>query len=290
MARFDTGMFKWIPLFVFSWLLYLSPLPSYASGLQYRIDSWAVYYANKASTQDFNDYELVVLDSTFHPPIPPLLEQDKTLLGYLSLGEVGQHRDYFAKVKEEDILLQENAYWKGSYFVDVRSPLWTKRVLETLIPDILQQGFQGIFIDTLDNPPYLEQQNPKQFKGMAQAAINLIHAIRLHYPDMLIMVNRGYAILPKIQSTIDMVLGEAVYTKFDFQDKRYVHVPNTIYNAQVNILKKAKKGAPHLQVFTLDYWDPKDKAGLASIAKEQKKNGFTPYIATHLLDQLVPQP
>ncbi|ABK45465.1 TM1410 hypothetical-related protein [Magnetococcus marinus MC-1] len=255
-----------------------------------RFNRWAVYYADLAPTEAFTPYQLVVLDSSYHPALAPLVERRKTLLGYLSLGEVGSHRDYFAQVKAQGIVLQENQFWPGSYFVDVRSHLWAKRVLEKLIPDILRQGFQGIFIDTLDNPPYLEQQDPKRFKGMTQAAINLVHAIRLHYPDILIMVNRGYAILSDIQTQINMVLGESVYSQYNFIDKNYTLVPQASYTAQVQFLKKLQQGAPHLQIFTLDYWDPQDRAGIASIYTTQRNNGFTPYVATHLLDQLVDEP
>jgi hypothetical protein len=36
---------------------------------------------------------MVVLDSIHHPPIPPLLEQNKTVLGYISHGEVENYSD-----------------------------------------------------------------------------------------------------------------------------------------------------------------------------------------------------
>src|SRR5262245_38600002 len=105
---------------------------------------WAAYYSNSAPIPEFDGFSLLVLDSDHHPALQYLLGQGKMLLGYLSVGEVERNRSYFAAVRSENILLQENRNWAGSYFVDVRDPRWSKRVLEELIPQILKSGFGGV--------------------------------------------------------------------------------------------------------------------------------------------------
>lgn len=252
--------------------------------------SWAVYYSDKAALQEFSPYSLLVLDSKYHPPLRPLADRGKTLLGYLSLGEVEQQREHFAAVKAQGLLFGENPVWKGSYYIDVRDRRWTERVVTELIPAILHQGFDGIFLDTLDNPPHLEREDPKQFAGMREAAVRLVRTIRRHYPHIKIMLNRGYELLPEVASDIDMVLGESVYADYDFERQTYQRVPEPLYREQVAILKEAVRRNPALQVFTLDYWDPADKAGIAAIYRAQRANGFYPYVATIALDQVVPEP
>ena len=81
---------------------------------------WVVYYSDRASPQEFGEYSLLVLESQSYSLLRPLTDQNKTLLGYLSLGEVANYRPYFEEVKADKILLQENENWKGSYFVDLR--------------------------------------------------------------------------------------------------------------------------------------------------------------------------
>lgn len=251
---------------------------------------WAVYYSDAAPLQAFERYKLLVLDSDQHPPIEPLAERGKMLLGYISLGEVENYRSYYGDVKSEEILFDENPHWKGSYFVDVRSPLWTKRVIEELVPDILRQGFDGLFLDTLDNPPHLERVDPEKYRGMTEAAAVLIRTLRRNYPSIPIMMNRGYELIPHVGNQIDFILGESVYADYDFDKKVYRRVPTALYEEQVRILKAAKTRFPRLRIFTLDYWDPKDRREIADIYRVQRENGFEPYVSTVALDTIVLEP
>jgi len=258
--------------------------------LQGETSRWAVYYANKTPLNTLMKYQLLVFDNETHPPITPLLESNKTVLGYLSLGEVGQHRAYYHQLKRDGLLLQESENWPGSYAIDIRDKRWTSLVIEELLPDILQQGFHGIFIDTLDIPPHQEKTAPKRFRGMTKAAIQLLKTIRYHYPSIKIMLNRGYEILPQVAPIIDYVLGESVYATYNFTTQSYEPVNNSLYSQQVNILQSAKKVAPHLVVMTLDYWQPNDVQGIANIYAQQRANGFVPYVGTIKLDIIVPEP
>jgi uncharacterized protein (TIGR01370 family) len=253
-------------------------------------DKFVIYYASQAPLEAFKSYNLIVLDSDYHPPLLPLMEQGKTLLGYISLGEVEQQRSYFDEVRNDAILLSENQNWKGSFFVDVRGEKWAKRVIEELIPHILAQGFDGVFLDTLDNLPELERVNPVKYKGMTAAAVHLVKAIRLHYPQIKIMINRGYELLPELKDSVNMVLGESVYADYDFSSKNYGKVQNALYQEQVKILQSVKKANPAIEVYTLDYCDQNDRKAIAAIYHEQRKNGFIPYVATIALNEIIEEP
>jgi uncharacterized protein (TIGR01370 family) len=251
---------------------------------------WAAYYGQGAPLHAFEDFNLLVFDSDAHPPLPPLAEQGKVLLGYLSVGEVASYRSYYAAVRAQGVLLQENSNWKGSYFVDVRDSRWARRVLDELVPQILRRGYAGVFLDTLDNAAHLERKNPRAYRGMSAAAAALVTAIRGRYPHLKIMLNRAYDLLPSVDQHIDYALGESVYADYDFKTKRYQFVPRHLYEQQVRFLHAARQRRPQLRVFTLDYWDPADPAGVARIYAEQRKNGFHPYVATVQLDRVVPEP
>lgn len=251
---------------------------------------WVVYYADKAPVEAFDPFTLLVLDSENHPPLRPLAERGKVLLGYLSLGEVESNRPWFAKVKRWGILGEENPNWKGSYYVDLRDPRFVSLVVEELVPMLLRRGFDGIFMDTLDNPVFLEQTQPKKYKGINDAAAQLVRAIRRNYPTIPIMMNRAYPLLPKVERDIDFELGESVYADYDFKTKTYKLVAKNDYQDQVRFLKDAQKRRPELKVMTLDYWSPTDSEGIKRIYKEQRANGFDPYVATIELDRIVPEP
>jgi len=251
---------------------------------------WVVYYGDTAPAEAFDPYDVVVLDSQYHPPLQPLLDRGKTVLGYISLGEVEAHRPWFKAVRNEGLLRGENPYWEDSFYVDTRDRRWTERVLHELVPRILRAGFHGIFIDTLDNPAELERIDPKGNAGMTAAAASLVRAIRHHFPHTRIMLNRAYEILPEVAGAIDMVLGESVYADWNFEAEHYERVEADTYRHQVELLQAAQRRNPRLQVMTLDYWDPDDTAGIARIYAAQSGNGFSPYVATLALDRIVPRP
>lgn len=79
-------------------------------------------------------------------------------------------------------MLDENCHWPGSFFVDVRSRAWQDIMLNEIVPGVMQQGFNGVFFDTLDNPVHLEATEPSRYAGMARAAASLVEPIRLHHP------------------------------------------------------------------------------------------------------------
>lgn len=253
-------------------------------------DPFVVYYGDSAPLQQLDQFKMLVLDSQYHPPLRPLADRGKVLLGYLSLGEVSDKHPYYSKVQSFNILLKENPHWQGSYMVDIRKPEWPKFVLEEMIPNILRMGFEGLFLDTLESPIDLERTSPQNYIGMRQAALELVQAIRLHYPKILIMQNRAYSILEETSPYIDMVLGESVYTTYNFEKKIYEYIPTHRYRRQVRMLKDAITYNPLLQIYTLDYWNPEDKEGIKNIYAAQHQNGFVPYVSTIGLNEIIPPP
>ncbi len=254
------------------------------------IQRWAAYYSNKEPVEAFSPYQLVVFNYDEHPLMQGMQDKEIITLGYLSLGEVEKKQPYYEDVKKQGLLLGENPHWKGSFYVDVRNKLWQKRVIEELVPAILFQRFNGVFLDTLDDAEYLENLDPVKNKGIKQAAIDLVKAIRLHYPPIKIMVNRAYYMLPQVASIINYELGESIYSTYNYDHKKYELVSEKEYNDQVKLLNNAKKLNPNLQIFTLDYWDPHDVEGYKKIYNVQRAHGFIPYVATLHLDTLIPEP
>lgn len=251
---------------------------------------WVVYYDSKLPSQVFNNFDLLVFDPQHHPQLQPLLDRGKTLIGYLNAGEVEERERFFSAVQKEGIVLHENGRWKKSYYIDLRDKRWAKRVIEELIPRILHKGFQGIFLDTLDNPIELERTDPEKYKGMAQAAVNLVKAIRYHYPTLPIIVNRAFEILPQIGDIVTMVLGESMYTAYDMEKKQYKLNNPDYYKSELESLKAFKKQFPKVRILSLEYTEAGDKEKIKEIYKLQRENGFEPYVSVIGLDQVIEEP
>jgi uncharacterized protein (TIGR01370 family) len=251
--------------------------------------SWAVYYSDRETPEAFQPYGLLVLDARYHPPLAPLQATGRTLYGYVSLGEIERHHPLYPSVRAEGLLMGENPNWKGSYFVDLRDRRWHDHVLQELVPQVLDQGFEGLFLDTLDDAGYLEDNKPYR-PGMRHGAIDLVQAIRARYPKAPLLLNRAYDLLDTLAPLLAGHLSESCYANYDAATKRYQLVDDAATAALLEKALEVKGRHPALHLMSLDYWDPADEIGLARIYAAQRTLGFDPYVATLALDRLVAEP
>ena len=251
---------------------------------------WVVCYSNLITAAQLEGYSTIILDSRYHPPLNSISREHSRVLGYLSLGEVEPTYSDFGELERAGLLVGENKAFAGNQMVDVRNPAWAKRIVNDLVPAIRRAGFDGIFADTLDNAAHLERVDAVRYSGMKAAAVRLVASIRSAHPDMAIAVNRAYDILPEIEEFIDIAVGESVYASYDAGTRLYSLVPEEAYHFQRLALQNVKRRAPRISVFTLDYWDPRDTEGIARIYREERANGFEPYVSTRALDRIIPAP
>ncbi len=261
---------------------------SVAPGRSMSEPRFLVYYG-VADNDEIERYDLIVLDSDVAPAVLRR-RSGATFLGYLSLGEVHGGRHYFSEVDKDGLLLAPNPNWPDARLVDMRSRRWHDRVIGQLVPAILARGFQGVFIDTLDNAEALEAQDPVRFAGMVEGAARLVRAINRCFPDMPVMINRGYAVLPRVAGAFHMLLGESVRATFITSTSTYEMVPEDGYAWQVRRMREARERDPRVRLFSLDYWNPEDRDGIARLYALQRANGFIPYVGTFDLTRIVPEP
>ena len=250
---------------------------------------WAAYYAADAAPEQLQMFDLLVLDAEYHPPLRPLLSNSRVVLAYLSLGEAQMDHRAGKMLADSNLLVRENKDW-NSHVIDIRNPAWMAMVIEQLVPSLLQQGFDGVMLDTIDSAIALEQQDKVKYAGMQDAAVQLIHTLRENYPEMKIMINRGFEILPRVAADLDMVLAESIFTQYDFKTKKYTRVQDSHYRSIVDLLKKQDDVNPRLRFYSLDYWPLEDAAGVRAIYAAQRENGLVPYVATLDLNKLVAEP
>lgn len=226
--------------------------------------NWVVYYGSEMPPEMFRKYDIVVFDSHNHPPLRPLQDGKRLLLGYISFGEAEDHHYTDQYAKTNNLVVKENKHW-NSLVVDVRNPRWLQDIVERQIPFILHQGFHGIMIDTLDSVIYLEQTDPEKYRGMIQASAELIRAVKMHYPYITIMVNRGFEVVPLAPGDINYVLAESTFTTYDFDKKEPRPLTDNergFYIKQFEAIKNL--GIP---IVSLDYWNPEDKPGVKAITR-----------------------
>lgn len=272
-------------LWIFSWL----PIAASANPSP-QLSPWLVYYGSEISSSAFDPYQLVILEKANHLLASTLSDRGKTVLAYLSVGEVRHDDPWFATAKDTGLVLMESKERQGSFLVDIRDTRWASHVIEQLIPDILRRGFQGVLLDTLDSPMTLEGKDGNRYSGMSAAAARLVLTIRRHYPEIKIMMKRSYELLPEVGKAIDMALAESVFSKYRVDTGTYGLVTPETYQLQLEWLRNAARNFPRLAIYSLDYWEPDDKDGVAKIYKQERDNGFSPLVSTIALDRIIPPP
>ncbi len=252
--------------------------------------NWAVDYGPSTNAQLARRYRLLVLEPHHARPIAPLRGSGSSLLGYVSLGEVERSRPYFAALEKAGALGPANPNWPDARMLDLRHPNARRVVIDRIVPEVLALGYDGIFIDTMDSVEAMELNDPLANKGMIAAGASLIAALRARFPSMRMMLNRGYAVLPDVAAKIDMVLGEAMASRWNFAAKRYELLSDSDWQWQADLLRAAQARNPALTIATLDYWDPGAVAQVARLYARERAAGFKPYVATLALDRLIAEP
>ena len=253
-----------------------------------RVERLVIYYTDAQKSEAFLPYDVIVFDADKHPPLRELQNRGKSLLGYVSVFEAAPYRSHYEELKKAGLLIQPDGL-KGREYIDIRKREWSALLIDVIIPSLIKEGFDGVMLDTLDDALALEERQPQSYAGMTQAAVQTIGAIRMHYPYLKIMVNRAFGILPKVQMKVDMVLAESTMADARAKDKAPVLFDDGARAHVLAVLKEAKQSVPELKIYTLDYWDMKDKAGVSNLYARQRALGFVPYVATPDLQTFYPE-
>lgn len=253
--------------------------------------SWVVYYNDEIPYQRFIGYDIIAFDSDSYPNFSQR-RPGQVILGYLSTSEAETYRDYYGQIEKLGVLLGSSELWKEHRIIDIRKSEWRKYFINKLVPDVLKKGFDGIMLDTIDSAIYLEEENPKKYKGMKAAALQFMIELRQTYPHIKLMLNRGFEIAEQAAPYLDYILAESIRVEHDFDNNTDMLFPKSTYNEYVRILHAAQRKNPKLEVVTLDYWKMKSVYArkIRLIYEEQRKNGFIPYVSTPDLMKFHPEP
>jgi uncharacterized protein (TIGR01370 family) len=229
------------------------------------------------------DTEMVVLAGD--PAVPVDAFPRKVIrLGYVSVGEADVHRGYWQAVAGQPFLVEANLNWPGNQLVDVRDSRWRDILLSQEIPHLLSLGFDGLFLDTIDSPGYLEQKDPARFAGCRQALRDLVREIHVRYPSLPLVAN-GVTALADVAPYVDGFVVEGMFATYDFG--RRIYRPTT---ADEQSWKQAQidraLAIARRPIFTIEYADIGDIELARSAAGAASQRGFHPYVATKELNTL----
>lgn len=236
------------------------------------IGSYAVYYGRSAGdVAKLSNYDLAIVQpSTLTTAQLKALHAEGTrVAAYLTIGELDPKNPQAGQVKPEWVL-GENKNW-GSKFIDASQPGW-QALVAAQAADLMRQGYDGLFLDTLDTADLYPQ--------VGLGLIKIVQNLRAQFPDALLIQNRGFGLLSQTAPSLDAVMYESFSSSYDFGTKAYASTSGDPGFVQA----LSKRG---LVVLSLDYALPTQTAVITRNFERARSFGFIPFVSTINLDQLV---
>jgi polysaccharide biosynthesis protein PelA len=243
---------------------------------------FAICYNPDAPIRELEKYDLCIVDSELKTATVRAFLKKAKVLGYLSLGKVHGARPFLKTIEGLKIGLEKDAAFPDSFRVDAADPKWQTFVVHTLIPEMIKTGFNGVFLDDLDD----------LFRRKLVAnAVALIAEIRKVHPKLYLMGNRGLEFLPAYAPSVNAVLLESCFAENGAIRKAGDHA------WAMAKLKAGQAANPKLVGFALDYFakesvatpDATQTALIAAIRKLHATNGLRSCVSTQDLQSMPPK-
>ena len=260
------------------------------SALTVRAATFCINYSASPDLAALRDYDFSIVSPDARVDAAELRRLGHASYAYLSVVEVAQDAPYRAEVVARKIpLLGKNDVWLGD-FADVAQPAWADFVVNTLAVRAAQKGFGGFFLDTADSVELLEKQFPQRAAAFRDGLVALIKALKAKFPQHPVILNRGFPLLARLTGSVDGVLAESLFRKYDFATKRYVAVEASGTQWLLGNLRTIREAG--LPVYVVDYVDAGDPLLAEETARRIAGAGFVPFVSTVELDGkfLAPKP
>jgi hypothetical protein len=247
-----------------------------------RVTSFVTYYG-AGHLAALGRYDLAIIQpSTLTPGEVHGLERRGTLVVcYLTIGEVDPGDPGLADgTIKPGWLLGTNHNW-GSRFANANVPGWRRLVVHEA-GDLLAQGYDGLFLDTVDTA----EEFPKTAPGM----VELIRELHAAYPRALLVQNRGFTVIGRTAPYVDAVMFEDLSTDYDFNRLRYIPSPYMADNRRIARQLAALHRRTGMPILALDYAGPSQRAMALHAVAVARSYGFLSSVSTIDLNTLPSAP
>ncbi|GHD64112.1 bifunctional glycoside hydrolase 114/ polysaccharide deacetylase family protein [Jeongeupia chitinilytica] len=201
---------------------------------------------------------------------------------YLSLGEITSDLPY-AKAVPPSWVLGKNKAW-GGLVIDQSQPDWPAFVVERMVTPLWNKGYRGLFLDTLDSWQ-LFAKSPASQQAQTDGLTRTIKAIKARYPDLQLIANRGFEVMPAVHEALAAVAFESLYQGWDEGHKRYTDVSEADRKWLRQQLRPIVDDYK-LPVIAIDYVAPGKRTQARRVADRIRRDGFIPWVADPYLKTL----
>lgn len=225
--------------------------------------------------------QLMVLDPDVYTSkeIKTIKSAGVKVLAYLSVGEAEKYRRYFPQIENTDLIINENPDWPENFSIKFWKPLW-KSILVSYSKEILNKGFNGLFVDVVDaweNFPEVEQ--PKRKEQMEKLLIDLANNMRKQDSCHWLMIQNSHELLenPRLEKLATGINQESLFASWAESEIDREWQRNKIA-ALENLRRKGKL------ITLIEY--TRDPIDMVRIRVRAAMHGFVPYFTVKELDRI----
>jgi uncharacterized protein (TIGR01370 family) len=227
------------------------------------------------------DAQMVVLSGDPRISVDDL-PQSTIRLAYVSVGEADPRRPYWSEVRDQPFLVEPNPEWPDNRRVDIRDSRWQEVLMCEEVARLMQRGFDGLMLDTVDTVPYLETKDPARFAGSRQALRDWLQRLRKAFPRAVLVAN-GSDALVDAAPYVDAFVVEGVFSIYDVRQRTYRRTTDAERDWKLGAIARARAVAPR-PVFTIEYADVGDVELSQWASQESLRHGFRPYVGVRALN------
>ncbi len=245
--------------------------------------SWVSYYGmgQVPELAKFDVVDIDVEDGAANyqaDDVAALKAKGKLVVSYLNVGSAEPFRSYWKRV--EAYSLGKYPEWP-EFYMDVSKSGYRDVILNSVVPQILAKGVDGLFLDNVDAGSNLGRP------AVTAGIVELVRQIHVMHPSLLliaqssnlrVLTERG-ADGRQFYQYLNGLAREEVSVTYQ---GGYHRVPSAESDAMLRTL--AAWRSKGLTVFTLDYANSPELARYA-IARA-RAHGLVPYVSTKQLDQV----
>jgi len=213
-------------------------------------------------------YKYVILESEHYTSsdITEIKKKNEIVICYISLGEVNEFMEYYSELKE--YTYGENKVW-NSYYINLKSKT-VRNVLKRVIESKLDKGFDGLFLDNIDNYGSFGKQAYQK-----NDLILFIKELKNKFSSCFFMQNAGLELVPLTYNFIDAVAFESVASNYNIVDKTYNYRSTQEFNTYIKKIKEVNKKY-QLPIILIEYAD--DDKLFKKIESRLKKTNWNYFI------------
>ncbi len=249
-----------------------------------KFEKYAVYYGPPKVAR-LSKFDLVIIETQHYTSEQiQLLKGYCKVVAYLSPVAIGGW-EWWADEVDESWVIGYDPTW-NEHILNISDPSFQTFLLERVVPHYVSLNVDGLFIDNVDLAIYY---------GMSAGIIQFLKNLKLQFPNLLVIQNRGFEIVDYTKEYVDGFMFESFGSTWYSANGqiRYKIIKGSDYEwmiAQANKLRRISMETGAI-VLALGYASPNsalndDPNILSYVYNLSWSYGFISYVSTVYLDQV----